>query len=163
MPRPKRLIDETVAALKQEASVGTTELARALIEAINATKPPTKKTAANRKPNTPWTPKDGSPKLRLKRKFYQHGIMVDPDMVTNEQIELMNKVRPGLYMDGNVRVVRRRDKGIDIDYAVKTAAQRLRLVNQFGIRDFNELLQRCITEAENPQDYAIVDEDIYDI
>lgn len=131
--------------------VSTDALAEALVKAINLAKPKEKKTAANRVPNTPWTPKDGSPKLKLKRRVHQHGLLLDPDFLTNEQIALFNKLRPGLFLDGHVRVTRRKDRGVDISYPVKTAAQRLRLVNQFGIRSIDELLQRCITEAENPQ------------
>ena len=139
-------------------SVGVDALANALVQAINQTKPAAKLTPNQRKPRTPWTNKDGSPKPKLKRVFYQHGILVDPDMSTNLEVELMNKVRPGIFMDGHVRVTRRRDKGIDISYPVKTAAQRLRLVNQFGIRNFAELLQRCIDEADNPKQYEVSDE-----
>ena len=130
------------------------ELVAALVQAINATKPVEKKNPVNRKVNTPWTPKDGSPKLKLKRQMYQHSILLDPDMLTNRQIELLNKVKPGTFLDGYVTIRRRRDKGIDIDYKIKTAAQRLRLVNQFGIRDFDELLERCIDEAANPKKFA---------
>lgn len=134
------------------------ELVAALVAAINSTKAPEKKTAANRKVRNPFTPKDGSPKLKLKRKIYQHGLIIDADFLTNDQIDLFNKLRPGSFLDGHVTVTRRRDKGIDISYPIKTASQRLRLVNQFGIRDLNELLARCIDEAANPKKFE-VDED----
>lgn len=136
---------------KSEVTVSETTLADALVQAINAAKPPEKKNPFNRKKGTPWTPKDGSAKLKLKRKMYQHGLLIDDEKIDNEEIALMNKVRPGLYLDGHVKVIRRRDRGIDIDYAVKTASQRLRLVNQFGIRNLKELLAQCIEEAANPK------------
>lgn len=153
MPRKKAdqtdpLVEGIVA--KAEPSVGASELASALVAAINAAKPVEKKNAFNRKVLTPWTPKDGSPKLKSKRKIYQHGLLVDPDKLDNEEIDLYNQIRPGTFLDGYVKVIRRRDKGIDIDYPVKTASQRLRLVNQFGIRNLKELLARCIEEAANP-------------
>jgi hypothetical protein len=129
-------------------------LVAALVQAINATKPVEKKNAMNRKAITPWTPKDGSPKLKFKRKTYQHGLPVDPDYCTNVTIELWNKLRPGVFMDGWVKVTRRRDRGIDITYPVKTASQRLKLVNQYGIRHIDDLLERCIVEADNPAKYA---------
>lgn len=164
MPRKKATVEipeeaKAIVAVAKESSVGASELASALIAAIESTKAPTKKTASSRTPKTPWTPKDGSPKLKAKRRFFQHSLLVDPDMSTNEEIDLMNRVRPGTFLDGTVRIVRRRDKGIDIDYSIKTAAQRLRLVNQFGIRNFKELLERCILEAENPKQFAYRDED----
>lgn len=134
----------------KEPSVGASELAAALVQAINAAKPVEKKTFATRKPKTPWTPPDGVPKVKLKRAAFQHGMEVDEEKLSNEEITLYNKLRPGRFLNGYVFVKRRRDKGIDIDYPIKTAAQRLKLVNQFGIRNLSELLQRCISEAANP-------------
>ena len=142
---------EIVQATPKESSVGTSELAAALVQAINATKPIEKKTFATRKPKTPWTSKDGSPKVALKRKAYQHGMAVDDEKLSNDEITLFNKLRPGRFLDGIVTVTRRRDRGIDISYPVKTAAQRLKLVNLFGIRNLAELLAMCVNEAQNPK------------
>lgn len=157
MAKKKVTFEEKVDQARSE-SVSTKELIQALVSAIETTRPTVKKTPNTRTAKTPWTNKDGSPKSKLKRKAHQHGIILDPDMLTNEQIDLFNKLRPGVFLEGHVKVVRRKDRGIDIDYPVKTAAQRLRLVNQFGIRDLNELLQRCIAESENPKDYILPDE-----
>lgn len=148
MPRKKSV--EVV----EQISSGSTELVNALVQAIEATRPVSKKNAVNRTASTPWTPKDGSPKLKLKRKMSQHGQTLDADILFNEEIELLNKVRPGVFLEGAVRVTRRKDKGIDIDYSVKTASNRLKLVNQFGIRNFTDLLARCIYEAENPTKFT---------
>lgn len=146
----KKKAAEVVETPKEQV-VGTSELAAALVQAINAAKPVEKKTFATRKAKTPWTPKDGAPKLKLKRAAHQHGVELNPDILSNEEIALFNKLRPGRFLDGFVTVTRRRDRGIDIDYPVKTAAQRLKLSNVFGIRDLTELLTRCIDEAENPR------------
>ena len=138
-------------------------LADAFVSAIERTRPPEKKTVANRKPITPWTPKDGSPKTKMKRKFYHHGMMIGEN-VNNEEIALLNRLKPGHYCDGNVRVTLRKDRGIDVDYPVKTASQRLKLVNVYGIRSFTELLQRIIDEKENPTKYRRPeDTDLYDL
>lgn len=134
-----------------ELSVNQNALAEALVMAINAAKPVEKKNAANRKAITPWTPKDGSPKAKLKRKVFQHGLPADEEILSNDEINLFNKLRPGVFLDGNVKVIRRRDKGIDLDYAVKTASQRLKLVNQFGVRNLKDLLEMCVNEANNPK------------
>lgn len=138
-------------AKTEEAKVGTTELAQALIQAINQTKPPEKKNPFNRKVNTAWTPKDGARKLKLKRKTYHHGLLLSEDILSNDEIDVLNKIRPGRYLDNYVVVFRRRDRGIDIDYPMKTSSQRLRLVNQFGIRNMKELCERIIAEAEAPK------------
>lgn len=141
------------------ASINAQELAQALTAAMIAAKGPEKKTAVNRKVNNPWTPKDGSAKLKLKRKAHQHGILLDEDMMDNEEITLWNRLRPGVFLEGHVRVTKRRDQGINIDYPVKTASQRLKLVNMFGIRNLKELLARCIDERGNPKQYEVVDYD----
>ena len=143
---------QTPVKVDPPASVGQTELANALIAAINATKAVEKKTPFNRTKNTPWTPKDGSPRLKLKRTMYQHGILIG-SRVSNEEIALLNQIKPGRFCDGHVHVVKRKDKGLNIDYPVKTASQRLKLVNQFGLRNFVELLQRLVDEAKNPSAY----------
>jgi hypothetical protein len=138
------------------------ELAEAFVSAIERTKPMEKKTVFTRKVNTPWSPPEGTPRTKLKRKFFHHGIGITTK-VTNEEIELLNKIRPGVYCDGFVRVTLRKDRGIDIDYPVKTASQRLKLVNQFGIRSFAELLQRLIAENADPAKYRRQEDmDLYD-
>ena len=123
--------DPSVAATKQ--------LAAALTEALNATKTPEKKNIFTRKISKPWWPKNGEPREKMNRKFYQHGLEIE--RVDNETIRLLNQIRPGLYCEGHIKVTLRRDRGIDIDYPIKTSSQRLKLVHQFGIPSFKEILQ----------------------
>lgn len=138
-------------------TVGVEVLAEALTRAIRATEPLKKKTVSTRKKDTPWTPKDGSPKLKTRRKMYHHGIPIT-NRVSNEEIELLNQVKPGHFCEGFVKVTLRKDRGIDIDYPVKTTSQRLMLVNRFGIRTFSELLQRLINEAADPTKFKRPDD-----
>lgn len=178
MPRTKKIVApelqltsaETQAILKSReltppaADQTTTQssvdvLAAALIKAINITKPKEKINPANRVPRTAWSPPPGVAKAKLKRKSYQHGIPIDPDMITNEEINLLNQLKPGLYCDGWVKVIRRRDRGINVEYPVKTAAQRLRLTSQFGVRNLKELLELLIYQAANPKTREEVDAD----
>lgn len=138
-------------------------LADAFVSAIERTRPAEKKTIFTRKRKTPWTPKNGEAPLKLKRKMYQHGILLEGKL-TNEEIDLLNKVKPGVYCDGWVKVNVRKDRGLDIDYAVRTNAQRLKLVNQYGIRSFTELLARIVDERANPTKYRRPeDNDLYDL
>lgn len=130
------------------------DLVAALIQAIQATKPVEKKNPVTRKPGSPWHPKDGSPKLKLKRKMYQHGLLMDADLLTNDEIDLLNKVKPGRYLDNWVKVIKRQDKGINIDYPVKTVAQRLKLGSAFGVNSLTDLLKRLISESENPTKFT---------
>lgn len=123
-------------------------LVKALVAAINLTKPIEKKTAVSRKPGSPWDPKDGSKKPKLKRKMYQHGILMDPDILSVEEIELLNKIKIGRFFGGWVKVFRRKDHGIDIDYPVRTASQKMKSSGMF--RTLAELASKCIEEAANP-------------
>lgn len=159
---PKAKAAPTANAVEQAQQIVATsspssiqDLVNALVQAINQTKPVEKRNALNRKPGDPWQPKDGSKKLKLKRKIYQHAIPIDPDMETNETIELLNQLKPGSYCDGWVSVKRRRDKGIDIDYPIKTASQRLKLVSGFGITNFHTLVQRLVDEGNSPKAYKV--------
>jgi hypothetical protein len=140
-----------------QTTVGLEALAEALTRAIQTTQPLQKKTVATRKKRTPWSPKDGSPKQKLRRAMYHHGIPLTT-RISNEEIELLNKVKPGMYLDGFVKVYKRKDQGIDIDYPVKTNSQRLRLSNQYGITSFEGLLKRIVDEGLNPQNYKKTDD-----
>lgn len=150
----KKSEQSEVKEVETQSQNPTADLVNALVQAIQLTKPVEKKTAANRKPASPWDPKDGSKKLKLKRKMYQHGIPIDPDFLSNEDIQLLNRLKVGTFLSGWVKVYKRKDSGIDIDYPIKTASQRLRLVSNFGIRSLRELLERCIAEANDPAKYV---------
>lgn len=146
-----------VAPKVPESTVGLSELAQALVTAIETARPK-KITAANRaRKGTPWSPPQGETKLKLKRKIYHHGLEVE-SRLTNEEIALLNKIKPGTYCDGWVQVVKRKDKGYNIDYKIRTASQRLKLINSFGIRDFKELLERIVDEGANPASYKEVED-----
>jgi hypothetical protein len=150
-------VKEAVATDAQKA------LANAFVEAIERTRPPEKAKAGFRKKKTPWSPPEGEPRLKMRRVFHQHGIPLGEN-VSNETIALLNKIKPGRYCDGNVIVTLRKDQGIDISYPVRTASQRLRMVNAYGIRGFDELLQRIIDERSNPAKYRKAeDADLFDL
>lgn len=160
--RDTKVEGQKEAAVASDVTASQKALADAFVQAIERTRPPEKKTVATRKPNTPWSPKNGEPRTKMKRKFYQHGLLID-EKVTNETIALLNQIKPGSYCEGWVQVKLRKDRGIDVDYPVRTASQRLKLVNQFGIRNFDELLQRIIDERNNPTKYRRPDDiDLYE-
>lgn len=143
---------------KSESVSSNVELVESLRQAIELTRPTVKKTISTRTKSGPWAPKDGSPKLKLKRIMYQHGLKIEEDRVSNQEIELLNKVKPGVYCDGNVRVVRRKDRGVNIEYSVKTASNRLKLINDYGITSLTALCQKLIDESAQPK--KIENEDV---
>jgi len=126
-------------------------IAKATTAAIQAAKPIEKKTIESRKKNTPWTPKDGSPRLKLKRKIFQHSLPVYDKFLKNEDIALCNQLRPGVYGDGWFTVTRRRDKGLNIDYPIKTQAQRVKTATVYRINTFNDLVKLLVDEGNNPK------------
>ena len=138
-----------------EVQTGTniSELAAAIVQAVTASQPKRRIFSHERKKGGPWSPETMK---KLKRKAYHHGMLVM--RMTLEEVDLFNKIRPGIYCNGFVKVSRRRDKGIDINYPVRTSAQKLRLVNEFGITSFPGLLRRLIEEAENPKLYNAQDD-----
>lgn len=158
----EQVYSEPVAVDEKEviATDAQNALANALATAIERTQPPRKKTQHT--PRTPWSPPPGVPRTKMKRKMYQHGLLIT-NRVTNETIDLLNQIRPGVYCDGWVRVNLRKDRGLDITYPVRTNAQRLRLINNYGIRNFDELLERVIDEKANPKKYRKPDDaDLYE-
>jgi hypothetical protein len=85
-------------AKKTLVSESQQALADAFVAAIERTRPPEKKTVANRKPNTPWHPASAGERPKLKRKMYHHGRIINESLFDKE-IELLNKVRPGVYCE----------------------------------------------------------------
>lgn len=142
-----------MAAKKIEAPVQSSaiEIAEAIRAVVEAVKPKEKKTIVTRKAQTPWTPPEGVPRLKLKRKIFQHSLPVYEDRLTNEQIEALNKLKPGTYFDGWVKVNQRRDKGLDIDYPVKNVQQRLKLTSVYKVTSFLDLIQKLNAEAAKPK------------
>lgn len=133
-------------------------IAAATTRAIQATKPIVKKTILDYKGDTPWRSRDVT-QLKLKRRMFQHGQLIDPEMVSNEEITLMNKLRPGTYFDGFVRVERRRDKGLNFTWPLKTADQKIHLAMKYGCITVPQILQHCIDEAAAPKKDFVADED----
>ncbi len=160
MARPKKIQSSTTESVsvgvespsKGNMSVGELSqgIAGAVAQAIEASRPQ-KKTIFTRVKGTPWTPKDGSPKAKFKRKAYQHSLPLDEKFMSNEEITLFNQLRPGTYCDGLIRVTKRRDKGMDLTYPVKTNSQRLKLVAEYGLTNLTQIMNKCILEASQPR------------
>lgn len=150
-------IDPTETPAQSASSLGARTPSQAdslLIEALTAaikgaqaqTPSSVKKTTTTRKRQTPWSPPPGVARKKLKRRTYHHGIELG-SRLSNDEIELCNKLVPGAYCDGFVKVIRRRDKGLDIDYPIRTSSQRLRLTNVYGVTNFESLLKLLVNES----------------
>lgn len=84
----------------------------------------------------------------------QHGgIELNPLNYCNETLELLNKVKPGVYVNGLVRVTKRKDRSYDITWPVRTNAQRLKVLEAAQANSFEDILRRCIAEYEDPKKF----------
>lgn len=77
------------------------------------------------KPVTPWNPEGKRSRLKPRGEIYQNGYLVNPLMMTEEDIELCNKLKPGRYLDRTVTVARQRDGSLYIEYASARTDQRM--------------------------------------
>ena len=146
------------AAIAPSGSVDIAALTQALVNAINSTRD-VKVKPYQRKKRNPYYPTDGSPRLTLRRKCLQHGIEFDAEQLYNEDIDALNKIKPGRYCGGHVRVIKRKDGAIDIDYPVRTSSDKLKLLSTFGITSITALLQRILAEKADPVKYKPANED----
>ncbi|MGC4084440.1 MAG: hypothetical protein QM736_20575 [Vicinamibacterales bacterium] len=78
-------------------------------------------------------------KPQLTRKVYQNGILLDRRQLTAEDIRLLAHIRPGVYFDGDIRIVELREgdaktnvTSLDIRYENKTVDQRMAFKARFG-------------------------------
>jgi hypothetical protein len=84
-------------------------------------------TVAEVKNDTPWNP-EGLPKIKLKcERFYMCGAPVKEDMLSNDEIAAINKLKPGRYNKRKWEVLKFQDKSIDIRYPRVTVADRFDL------------------------------------
>lgn len=144
----KKTLDDVLTPV---TTIDANALAQAIITATEAAQGPRKKTIVTRKSKGPWTNKDGSAKPRLKRRMYQHGVEMHADNLSSAEIDALNKLRPGSFCDGFITVVRRKDKGLNLDYPIKTSAQRLKLLNDYGLNSLVKICEQCVYEYEHPK------------
>ena len=97
---------------------------------------------------TPFNPEGVAVrKVKLTWKYVtQNGARMNPELLRDREIELLNQVRPGTYHGKKIQVLKRRDKSIDIRYANKSFEQRMDFKNY--ARDMTELLEKILTEQE---------------
>jgi len=98
--------------------------------------------------------------VKLKQPFYQNGVMVRVDQLTDEQVELVNQLKPGRFNNRKWEIVRRRDRSIDFRYPNKTIEQRMQNASQ--AKDLTGMLQMILTEAETQKARRKAGEDLDD-
>lgn len=97
---------------------------------------------------TPWNPSGERRSLKLKpTALFQNGARVNPAMLSDEEIELINQLKPGLYNKKKWQVVRKRDKSLHLHYPNATLEHRFDL-NIQAQGQFAGMLRLIITEQE---------------
>ena len=144
---------------------GINDLVQAFVSAINQTKPVDKAKPYQRKKICKRCGQDHRENIRLKRTWFQHGgIELRPELFCNVTLELLNRVKPGVYLNGLVQVRKRKDRAYDITWAVRTNAQRLRVIDEASRRTglgqtFEAILTACIDEFNDPKRFRGPDDD----
>jgi hypothetical protein len=96
---------------------------------------------------TPWNPTGEPLKVRLKAPaVFMNGARLHPKMLSEEEITLLNALKPGLYNKKKWTVTLRRDKSIDIGYSNKTVKHRLELAREAP--SLSDMCRKILTEAE---------------
>jgi len=102
---------------------------------------------ANHKPRSSFNP-TGKKKRKLSRKCYQNSYMMNINLLHDREIELLNQLKAGKYLNGLV-TVRVEDKGeessVNIIYRNKSVDERMALKSEF--RNLTEFLERATKEG----------------
>ena len=102
---------------------------------------------ANFKRRSSFNP-DGRKNRKLIRRCYQNGYPMNVVVLHNEEIEILNRLKAGRYLNGIV-TVRVEEKGVDstlnIIYKNKSADDKMELKNEF--RNLTEFLKRADREG----------------
>jgi len=107
------------------------------------------------RPRTPFNP-GGHKDRKLTRRCYQNGSPMFVDRLHDDEIALMNQVKPGAYFDGLV-VIREQVTGSETDlhitYSNRDINQVLALKSHF--RNLKELLSEAVRLGPIPQRHAV--------
>lgn len=82
-------------------------------------------------PTTPWNPEGKRNRVPLTRPAYQHGQLINPLNMTEEEISLVNQIKPGRYYDRKIEVYRTVDGGINFTYMLGNTANKIEFWSKF--------------------------------
>lgn len=99
---------------------------------------------------TPWNPSGERRTLKLKpTSVSQNGGRLNPALLSDEEITLINQLKPGLYNKKKWQVIRKRDKSIDIRYPNASLASRFEMQSTAG--SLAGMLRLIVTEQESQE------------
>jgi hypothetical protein len=134
-----------------EAIVDVKELAQAIKEAVEETAPIKQVHISRYRAKTPFNPTGAkrAQRPKLNCTFFQNGDKPNPTRLFDEEIELINGLKPGRYINRVVEVVEKIEGGeraVEIRYSNKTPEQRFENKNHF--RSLLELLRLIHAEMK---------------
>lgn len=134
-----------------EAIVDVSELAAAIKSAVEETAPQKQVHISRYTGRTPFNPtgakRAARPKLNCT--FVQNGGKVVASRLFDAEIALINKLKPGRYLDRKVEVVERIENGekeIELRYSNSSVEQRMEMKNV--ARSLEEMLTKIIAEQK---------------
>lgn len=138
-----------------EAPASTTvdvmELAQAIKLAVEETAPIKQVHISQYRGKTPWNPTGKRPHERpkLRGEFLQNGRKMYAERMSDREIELLNQIRPGRYVNRKIEVIERvmnDESTIEIRYNNGSPDQRSELKNE--VRNLTEMLERIVAEGK---------------
>lgn len=148
-------VEETAAPVDDDAPVTQQQLAKTLqgltqaVTVMAESQPVKRVPFAKRKIRSPFNP-TGNRKRKLTRRCYQNGYPMLVTRLHDEEIALLNQVRPGLYINNLVRVTETQNGGnIDLHIIYKNKGIDQQLANQQHWRDLRDLLRLCVEETRS--------------
>lgn len=82
-------------------------------------------------PDSPFNPEGKRSRTPLRGSIFQHGMMVNPMMLTEEEIVLANQLKPGRYVNRTVEVSRTSNGDLNITWPNKRIDQRMEFNSKF--------------------------------
>ena len=144
-------LEQQAAPRADVVSVGKTELAEAIVQASELASGQRRRIPHGQQQiRSPFNPsgKRGR-KIRPWTAVWQAGFRVSVKTLTDREIELLAKMKPGRYIDGLVTVVVKPNPDgseLFINYNNKTADQRMALGSRVGAKGFEGMLEMMLAE-----------------
>lgn len=148
-------VEQETQAAQQTNTVTTDQLAASQIQLATAVQAlvdsqPVKRIPWSKfKTRSPFNP-TGNRKRKLSRRCYQNGYPMDVRKLHDEEISLLNQMKPGKYFGGLVTAYEVATGGnvdLHIVYKNKSFDDRLALKSEF--RNLREMLRGCVEQAAN--------------
>lgn len=142
------MADKQPAVSTEPAVVDKDTAMIAALQALAANQPRRRKGMHEIVHDTPWW--DGkAPRSTLTRQFFQNGNPVNDTVLSNEEIDLINQLKPGLYAKKKFRVTDMPGGAIGLWYDNKTLHQRFTIARIAGdSQGLTGILQTILLEEE---------------